>query len=315
MRAVQVSRPNGPLEIVERPIPEAGRRSGPGRVQACGICHSDALTKEGASPGIAFSARAGAQVAGVIDAVGGGRRMAAGPYGWGRRVERRIAASAIRSVAGVLRLRDRPGDASPTTAAYADYVVAPASAIALMPADLPAIRGGTAHCAPASPRSTRSGNAGARRATSSRFSDWAAGPPGRAVRPPSGLHTVGIARGKDKEALAPQLAASSTSTASGGSAAELQNWARQSDSGDRHQRDAMSAVQGGLAVNGTMLASDGRLDAGLAPCSFDGCRSVKGWYSTSIDSQDTLAVQRPHRRAVLNEESSLERAAERLRPA
>jgi D-arabinose 1-dehydrogenase-like Zn-dependent alcohol dehydrogenase len=50
MRVAQVSRPKGPFEIVERPVPEPG----PGRVrikvQACGICHSDSLTKEGLFP-------------------------------------------------------------------------------------------------------------------------------------------------------------------------------------------------------------------------------------------------------------------------
>ena len=51
MRVVQVSRPNGPFEIVERPIPEPGAGSVRIKVQACGICHSDSLTKEGAYPG------------------------------------------------------------------------------------------------------------------------------------------------------------------------------------------------------------------------------------------------------------------------
>ena len=47
MRVVQVSRPNGPFEIVERPIPEPGAGAVRIKVQACGICHSDSITKEG----------------------------------------------------------------------------------------------------------------------------------------------------------------------------------------------------------------------------------------------------------------------------
>lgn len=47
MRVVQVPRPNGPFEIVERQIPEPGAGSVRIRVEACGICHSDSLTKEG----------------------------------------------------------------------------------------------------------------------------------------------------------------------------------------------------------------------------------------------------------------------------
>jgi len=72
MRAVQVSRPNGPLEIVERDIPEPGAGSVRIKVQACGICHSDTITKEGLFPGIQYPRVPGHEVAGIIDAVGPG---------------------------------------------------------------------------------------------------------------------------------------------------------------------------------------------------------------------------------------------------
>ena len=72
MRAVQVSRPNGPFEIVERQIPGPGAGSVRIRVEACGICHSDSLTKEGGYPGIQYPRIPGHEVAGIIDAVGSG---------------------------------------------------------------------------------------------------------------------------------------------------------------------------------------------------------------------------------------------------
>ena len=72
MRVVQVSRPNGPFEIVERPIPEPGAGAVRIKVLACGICHSDSLTKEGAYPGLQYPRVPGHEVAGVIDAVGPG---------------------------------------------------------------------------------------------------------------------------------------------------------------------------------------------------------------------------------------------------
>ena len=50
MRVAQVPSPKGPFEIVERPIPEPGAGSVRIKVQACGICHSDSLTKEGVFP-------------------------------------------------------------------------------------------------------------------------------------------------------------------------------------------------------------------------------------------------------------------------
>ena len=54
MHVVQVPRPNGPLEIVEREIPEPGAGSVRIKVEACGICHSDSMTKEGLWPGIQY---------------------------------------------------------------------------------------------------------------------------------------------------------------------------------------------------------------------------------------------------------------------
>ena len=52
MRTAQVARPNGPIEIVERDIPEPSAGSVRIKVDACGVCHSDSFTKEGSWPGI-----------------------------------------------------------------------------------------------------------------------------------------------------------------------------------------------------------------------------------------------------------------------
>ena len=52
MRAAQVRAPKGPLEVVEREIPEPPAGAVRVKVEACGICHSDSLTKEGLWPGI-----------------------------------------------------------------------------------------------------------------------------------------------------------------------------------------------------------------------------------------------------------------------
>jgi D-arabinose 1-dehydrogenase-like Zn-dependent alcohol dehydrogenase len=70
MRSVQVSKPKGPLEIVERDIPEPGARQVRIKIQACGICHSDSATKEGSLPGIEYPRVPGHKIAGVIDAIG-----------------------------------------------------------------------------------------------------------------------------------------------------------------------------------------------------------------------------------------------------
>jgi D-arabinose 1-dehydrogenase-like Zn-dependent alcohol dehydrogenase len=129
-----------------------------------------------------------------------------------------------------------------------------------------------------------------------------------------GFHVVGIARGKDKEPLANQLgAAVYIDSQAQDPAAELQalGGARvilaTATSGD-----AMSAVQGGLAVNGTLVLVGAAETMQVSPLFLlMGNRSVKGWYSgTSIDSQDTLAFSARAGVRSLNEAYPLERVSE-----
>jgi D-arabinose 1-dehydrogenase-like Zn-dependent alcohol dehydrogenase len=129
-----------------------------------------------------------------------------------------------------------------------------------------------------------------------------------------GFHAVGIARGKDKAPLASQLgAATYIDSQSQDPAAELQKLGgakvilATATSGD-----AMSAVQGGLAINGTMLIVGAAASMQVNPVwLLGGCRSVKGWYSgTSIDTQDTLAFSARTGVKSMNETVPLERVTE-----
>ncbi len=70
MKAVQISKPGGNFEIVERPIPDPGRAQVRIKVEACGICHSDVLVKEGLWPGLPYPRVPGHEIAGRVDAVG-----------------------------------------------------------------------------------------------------------------------------------------------------------------------------------------------------------------------------------------------------
>src|SRR5215471_13924947 len=72
MKVAQVSKPGGNLEIVEREIPKPGPREVRIKVQACGICHSDVLVKDGLWPGIQYPRIPGHEVVGIIDELGGG---------------------------------------------------------------------------------------------------------------------------------------------------------------------------------------------------------------------------------------------------
>ena len=70
MKAVQATKAGGPFELVERDIPQPGDGEVRIKVEACGVCHSDVITKEGLFPGIKYPRIPGHEVAGRIDAVG-----------------------------------------------------------------------------------------------------------------------------------------------------------------------------------------------------------------------------------------------------
>ncbi len=72
MKVVQVPKPGGNFEIVEREIPQPGPGQVRIKVQACGICFSDHLVKDGAFPGIQYPRIPGHEVAGVVDEPGPG---------------------------------------------------------------------------------------------------------------------------------------------------------------------------------------------------------------------------------------------------
>src|SRR4051795_11928002 len=294
MRVAQVARPKGPLELVERPVREPGPGAVRIRVLACGICHSDSMTKEGLFPGIEYPRVPGHEVAGVIDAVG------PGVPGW--ELGQRVGVGWNGGYCGYCDHCRRGeffacvrGQITGVTydGGYGEYLIAPASAVALMPADLPPAEAAPLMCAGLT-------TFNALRNSGARAGDVVAvlglgglGHLGVQYAAKMGFHTVGIARGKDKEPLARQLGASvyidsrsqdpsAELTRLGGARVILAT----ATSGE-----AMSAVQGGIAVNGTLLILGAAESLQVSPLFLlSGCRSVKGWYSgTSIDSQDTLA--------------------------
>src|SRR5579863_9256526 len=88
MRAIQISKPGGPLELVERDLPQPGPGQVRLKVLACGVSHSDVITKEGLFPNISYPRVPGHEVAGVIDEVGAdvknwkkGQRVGVGWHG------------------------------------------------------------------------------------------------------------------------------------------------------------------------------------------------------------------------------------------
>ena len=315
MRVAQVPRAKGPFEIVERPIPEPGAGSVRIKVQACGICHSDSLTKEGGFPGLQYPRVPGHEVTGVIDSVGPGvAGWQAGQkvgVGWNggycgycdpcRRGE--FFACVRGQVTGVTY-----------DGGYGEYLVAPASAVALMPANLSPVEAAPLMCAGLT-------TFNALRNSGARPGDVVAvlglgglGHLGVQYAARMGFHTVGIARGTDKEPLARQLGASVyiDSQVQDPAAELIKLGGARVILATATSGDAMSAVQGGLAVNGTLLIVGAAESMQISPLPMImGCRSVKGWYSgTSIDSQDTLAFSQRTGVRSMNEIYPLDRVSE-----
>src|SRR6476660_901106 len=70
MKVAQIPKAGADFEIIEREIPKPGPGHVRIKVQACGVCHSDVLTKDGGWPGLTYPRVPGHEVAGVIDELG-----------------------------------------------------------------------------------------------------------------------------------------------------------------------------------------------------------------------------------------------------
>jgi D-arabinose 1-dehydrogenase-like Zn-dependent alcohol dehydrogenase len=315
MRAVQVPRAGGPFEVVERPIPQPGPGTVRIKVRACGVCHSDTIVKEGLFPGIPYPRVPGHEVVGVIDAVGSGVPgwqpgqvvgvgWNGGYCGYCDHCRRGEFFACVRGQTTGINF----------DGGYAEYMVAPASAVALMPADLPHVEAAPLLCAGVT-------TFNALRNSGARPGDVVAvlglgglGHLGVQYAAKMGFHTVGIARGQDKEPLARKLGAATyiDSQAQDPAAELLKLGGAKVVLATATSGEAMSAVQGGLAVNGTLLVVGAAesMQLSLIPLLM-GSRSVKGWYSgTSIDSQDALAFSVRTGVRPMNEMYPLERAAD-----
>jgi D-arabinose 1-dehydrogenase-like Zn-dependent alcohol dehydrogenase len=294
MRAIQISRPNGPFEIVEREIPEPGPGSVRIKVQACGICHSDMLVKDGLMPGIQYPRVPGHEVVGAIDAIG------AGVSGWtpGHRVGvgwhggncgycdacRHGNTFACQTATKITGLTQDGG--------YADYMISPAEALARVPDELSAVEAAPLMCAGVTTfHCLRNCGAGPGEVVAI-LGLGGLGHLGVQFAAKMGFKTIAIARGGDKEPLARKLGAlhyidSQTKDPS----VELQEFGgAKAILATVTNADAMKAVVGGLGVNGTLMLIGAAGPFEISPLQLLGKRqSVKGWYSgTSIDSQDTL---------------------------
>src|SRR2546426_2972571 len=149
MRAAQVVSAKGPYQIVEHEIPEPGAGQVRIRVQASGICHSDSLTKEGLWPGIQYPRVPGHEVAGIVDAVGAavagwklGDRVGVGWHGGHCGYCDACRRGDFVTCQVALQIPGISYDGG-----YADYLIAPAGALAAIPDGLSAVEAAPLMCA------------------------------------------------------------------------------------------------------------------------------------------------------------------------
>ena len=292
-RAFQVTAAGGDFELAQREFPEPGPGHVRIRVQACGVCHSDSITKFGIFP-IAYPRVPGHEVAGVIDAVAAdvpvfkvGQRVGLGWHGGHcnyctpcRRGDFILCEN--QKIAGISY-----------DGGYADYVLAPANALALIPDDLADVDAAPLMCAGVTTFNSL-------RHSGAKTGDLVAilgigglGHLGVQFAAKAGYNTVAIARGQDKAPLAKELGAHHyIDSTTQDFAAELQKLGGAAVILST-LTDAPSLTQaiGGLGPNGKLLivgVPEKPFEVSTIPLVM-GNRTIAGWASgTGMDSEDTL---------------------------
>ena len=257
MRVVQVPKAKGPFEIVEREIPQPGPGEVRIKVQACGVCHSDSLTKDGLFPNIAYPRIPGHEVAGVVDALGGGvkgwkvgDRVGVGWYGG----HCGYCDSCRRGNFG-LCLVDRQVTGISHDGGYAEYMLTPAVTLALIPDEVSAVDAGPLMCAGVTTfNSLRNSGVGPGEVVAV-LGIGGLGHLGVQFAAKGGFKTVAIARGADKAELAKKLGAHVyIDSDKQDVAAELQKLGgAKTILATATSADAMSAAFGGLGIDGKLM--------------------------------------------------------------
>ncbi|MGA2717194.1 MAG: alcohol dehydrogenase [Bryobacteraceae bacterium] len=294
MRVAQIPRAGADFEIVEREIPKPRLGQVRIKVQACGICHSDVLTKEGIWPGIQYPRIPGHEVVGIVDEVGEGvsewntgQRVGVGWHGgqdgtclYCRRGDFRNCRN--------LKIPGISYDGG-----YQQYMVAPVEALAAIPGSLDAAEAAPLLCAGLTTFNSL-------RHSGALPGDLVAvqgigglGHLGIQFANKFGYKTAAIGRGSENAALAEKLGASVYIDSNATNAAEeLQKLGgAQVILATAPSSKAMSRLIDGLAPNGKLIVVGATFDPiEVTPIQLiSGSRTIQGWSTgTPADSEDTL---------------------------
>jgi D-arabinose 1-dehydrogenase-like Zn-dependent alcohol dehydrogenase len=294
MMAVQISKPRGDFEIVERGIPQPDRGQVRIKVRACGVCHSDELTKEGIWPGIQYPRIPGHEVAGVIDELGEGvttwkkgQRVGVGWHGGQDNTCLECRRGDFRNCRN-LKVCGISYDGG-----YQQYMVAPIEALAAIPETLSDQEAAPLLCAGVTTYN-------ALRHSGAFPGDLVAiqgvgglGHLGIQFANKFGYRVAAVGRGSANAALAKKLGASVyIDDASTNAAGELQKLGgAKVILATAPSSKAMSALFEGLGPNGKLMVIGASFDPlELTPLQLiTGSRAIQGWSSgTPTDSEDTL---------------------------
>jgi D-arabinose 1-dehydrogenase-like Zn-dependent alcohol dehydrogenase len=316
MRAMQIPKAGGDFEMVEREVPQPGAGQVRIRVLACGVCHSDVLTKEGMWPGITYPRVPGHEVAGVIDETG------AGVTTWKK--GQRVGVGWHGGQDGTCiscRRGDFPNCVSPKVTGivydggYQEYMLAPVEGLAAMPESLDVAEAAPLMCAGVTTFNSL-------RHSGALPSDLVAvqgigglGHLGIQFAQKFGYRVAAIGRGPENAALAKKLGASVyIDSAATDAAAELQKLGgARAILATAPSSKAMSSLIDGLGSNGTLMvvgAEPGAIE--VTPIQLiNGKRRIHGWYSgIATDSEDTLRFAEMTGVRPMIEKYPLEKAAE-----
>ena len=294
MRLAQISRPGADFEIVDREVPTPGARQVRIRVKACGVCHSDLLTKEGVWPGIQYPRSPGHEVAGVIDEVGQdvtgwnkGQRVGVGWFGG-------QDGTCLQCRRGdFINCRNLKISGISYDGGYQQYMIAPVEALAAIPDGLSDVEAAPLLCAGVTTFNALRHSGALPGSLVAVQGIGGLGHLGIQFGNKFGYNVVAIGRGPENSALAKKLGASSyIDSKSTNAAQELQKLGgAQVILATAPNSKAMSELIDGLAPNGKLMVVGATLDPiEVTPIQLiSGVRTIQGWASgTPTDSEETL---------------------------
>jgi D-arabinose 1-dehydrogenase-like Zn-dependent alcohol dehydrogenase len=316
MKVAQVPAPGAEFQIVEREIPDPDAGHVRIKVQACGVCHSDVLTKEGTLPGIEYPRVPGHEVVGIVDEVGAGvsewtkgQRVGVGWHGG----HDGTCLSCRRGDFGNCRNMKIAGISY--DGGYQQYMVAPAEALAAVPESLSDAEAAPLLCAGVT-------TFNALRHSGASPGDLVAvqgvgglGHLGIQFANKFGYRVAAVGRGPENAALAKKLgAALYIDSRATNAAEELQKLGgAQVILATAPSSKAMSALIDGLGPNGKLIVVGADFDPiEVTPVQLIfGSRTIQGWASgTATDSEDTLRFAELTGVRPMIETYPLEKAAE-----